>query len=83
MFDFYNSSNEKKASEKYLVVIGDIQNFKLFYVLVPSRKAFSELLANLSSEKYTVSQINLLNDVKDFDEFMKELKQKPDDLNFG
>jgi len=86
MFENFQQPNKQQnLDEKFLIVIGDLKNYSQFYVLVPGRKQFATLLNLLSPENYIVSQVHILTSIKDYDKFVKELKEEstPDGLNFG
>ena len=57
-----------------------------FYVIIPNRKALSEIY-RLMPDNYRVESITTLNDTKSFEEFKKELilnkDNKPKGLDFG
>lgn len=76
----------KLKHEQYLVHLGKIGglNSSEFYVLVPDRTAMIIMLGLLSEKKYVIGAINVLN-LKDFEVFLKELRNdnKPKDLVFG
>lgn len=58
-----------------------------FFVVVPNRKALSELYALMPLDTYRVEAVTTLNETKSFEEFKKELTQsednKPKGLDFG
>lgn len=73
------------VDEIYLVSIADIFENKMFYVLAPCRKDCSQMLLSLSTKRYAVMGVTLINNLRKFEEFMKELidDQKPNGLCFG
>lgn len=76
---------DKDFSEKYLVLIGDIKESDIYYVLAPDRNSFARLLQSMSTMRYTLLGITLLNNFREYDEFMNSLSEedKPKGLNFG
>lgn len=80
----------KEAQEKLEAMFGDLGNRLIgdkFNVIIPNRKALSQLYRLMSVETYRVDSITALNDTKSFAEFKKELTQggdnKPNGLHFG
>lgn len=75
----------KEIKDYYLVSIRDNFTQKMFYILVPNRIDLAVMIGLLSVEKYTIITILPLFDLKNFEEFIVQLRkeQKPKDLNFG
>ena len=85
MFEKYQVSKPKDIDEQYLLVINDFEINDAFYLLIPGRIEFAELLNSLPKDRYSIVQIHLLSNVKNYKEFIKELREesKPDGLSFG
>lgn len=74
------------AKEQYLVGIVDVsEGMDAFYVVVPSRKDLVNMMQLLSSKKYVVGELRVLQKLKSYDSFLEELvtNDKPEGLNFG
>ena len=87
MFKFDKNAKDKdnEYNESYLIGIMDVEKSDLFYVLSPTRQEFAKLLSNLSTKRYLVIGVQMLNNVKDHMDTLKKLRDenKPEGLNFG
>jgi len=77
--------SQKEYDENYLIALVNVKKFDIFYTLAKGRKRLAQIMNNLSTKKYCVLGIQMLQNVKDVDELMKDLIEdnKDGEMNFG
>lgn len=80
-----SSKDDKGYDEAYLIGIFDVEESKLVYIMSKTRKEFGRLLMQLSTKRYTVVGVQMLQNVEEYGNFLKALgeQNKPNDLEFG
>ncbi len=75
----------KEYDENYLLALVDLATCEAFYTVVRGRKSLARIMENLSTKKYYVSGVQMLQKVKDEDELLKELIEDSKDtgMEFG
>jgi len=84
-FEQPSTNDKKEFNENYLMGILDMKEQAVFYVLSTSRSDFAHLLLSLSTKRYAIAGVQLLQHVKNYTTLLKQLKDqdKPEDMNFG
>ena len=84
---FKDAMKNGYSDEAYLIVIAELKTLRGLRLVIPNRQSLIEFFSLLNKDKYAVTDIAVLHGYKEYNDFMKELREdkdnKPDGLNFG